>query len=165
MTAFFASTSLQPGEDWRWQTHLANVPIYYEFKNNNIDLASEATKEITFQYGPNFKDIFDLYINNSCTDAKILGSKQVADSMAEFALGRVAMVQNGNWAWSQISSVDGNVVAETDIKFLPIYIGVDGEEKQGLCTGTENFFAINAKASEEKQKLAEDFIFWLYSFR
>jgi raffinose/stachyose/melibiose transport system substrate-binding protein len=159
----FASTSLQPGEDWRWQTHLANVPIYYEFKNNNVDLASEATKEITFQYGPNFKNIFDLYINNSCTDAKILGSKQVADSMAEFALGRVAMVQNGNWAWSQISSVDGNVVAETDIKFLPIYIGVDGEEKQGLCTGTENFFAINAKASEEKQKLAEDFIFWLYS--
>ncbi len=159
----FASTSLQPGEDWRWQTHLANVPVYYEFKNNSIDLTSDATKEITFQYGPNFKDIFDLYINNSVTDPKLLGSKQVADSMAEFALGRAAMVQNGNWAWSQIASVDGNVVAEEDIKFLPIYIGVEGEENQGLCTGTENFFAINKNVSEEKQKLAEDFIYWLYS--
>jgi raffinose/stachyose/melibiose transport system substrate-binding protein len=46
---------------------------------------------------------------------------------------------------------------------MPIYTGVEGEETQGLCTGTENFFAINAKASAEDQKLAEDFIYWLYS--
>lgn len=160
----FASTSLQPGEDWRWQTHLANVPIYYEFKNNNVDLSDpEATKEIKFEYSQNYKDIFDLYINNSCTDPKLLGSKQVADSMAEFALGKVAMVQNGNWAWSQISGVDGNVVAAEDIKFMPIYIGVDGEENQGLCTGTENFYSINVKADPAKQKMAEDFIYWLFS--
>ena len=28
----FASTSLMPGEDWRWQTHLSNVPIFYEIR-------------------------------------------------------------------------------------------------------------------------------------
>lgn len=159
----FASTSLKPGEDWRWQTHLANLPVYYEFKNNNVDLTSDATKEIKFQYSDNFKNIFDLYINNSVTDPKLLGSKQVADSMAEFALGQCAMVQNGNWAWSQISEVQGNTVKEEDIKFMPIYTGVDGEEKQGLCIGTENFFAINSQASPEQQKLAEDFLYWLYS--
>src|SRR5690606_23257512 len=27
----FASTSLAAGEQWRWQTHLANFPLYYEF--------------------------------------------------------------------------------------------------------------------------------------
>lgn len=158
----FSSTSLKPGEDWRWQTHLANVPIYYEFKNNNVDLTSNATNEIAFQYSDNYKNIFDLYINNSCTDPKLLGSKQVADSMAEFALGQTAMVQNGNWAWGQISGVDGNVVKAEDIKFLPIYTGVDGEETQGLCTGTENFMCINSKASAEQQKLAADFLYWLY---
>lgn len=118
---------------------LANIPVYYEFKNNNIDLASDATKEIQFQYADNYKNIFDLYINNSTTDSKLLGTKQVADSMAEFALGQCAFVQNGNWAWSQINEVDGNVVAEDDIRFMPIYTGVEGEETQGLCTGTENF--------------------------
>ena len=51
----FASTSLKPGEDWRWQTHLANLPIYYEFKNNNVDLASDATKEIKFEYDSGFR--------------------------------------------------------------------------------------------------------------
>lgn len=159
----FASTSLKPGEDWRWQTHLANIPVYYEFKNNNVDLASDATKEIKFEYADNYKNIFDLYLNNSTTEPKLLGSKQVADSMAEFALGQCVFVQNGNWAWSQISEVAGNVVKPEDIRFMPIYTGVEGEENQGLCTGTENFFSINAKASEEDQKLAADFINWLYS--
>ncbi len=159
----FASTSLKPGEDWRWQTHLANIPVYYEFKNNNVDLASDATKEIKFEYADNYKNIFDLYLNNSTTEPKLLGSKQVADSMAEFALGQCVFVQNGNWAWSQISEVAGNVVKPEDIRFMPIYTGVEGEESQGLCTGTENFFSINAKASEEDQKLAADFINWLYS--
>ena len=53
----FASTSLKPGDDWRWQTHLANVPIYYEFKNNSVDLTGDGTKEISFQYGQNFRNI------------------------------------------------------------------------------------------------------------
>lgn len=159
----FASTSLKPGEDWRWQTHLANVPVYYEFSSNNVDLTSDATKEISFQYSNEFKNIFDLYLNNSTIDPKLLGTKQVADSMAEFALGKCAMVQNGNWAWSQINEVAGNTVKPEDIKFMPIYTGVAGEEAQGLCIGTENFFAVNSKASPEQQKLAEDFLYWLYS--
>ena len=159
----FASTSLKPGEDWRWHTHLANIPLYNEFSKNNVDLASDATKEISFQFSDNFKNIYDLYINNSTVSSKILGTKQVADSMAEFALGQAAMVQNGNWAWSQIKDIDGNTVKEEDVKFMPIYTGIEGEEKLSLATGTENFFAINAKASPEKQKLAEDFIYWLFS--
>lgn len=159
----FASTSLKPGEDWRWQTHLANVPVYYEFRDNEIGLTSDETKEIQFQYGEHYKNIFDLYLNNSTTDPKLLGTKQVMDSVAEFALGQCAMMQNGNWAWGNMKEVEGNTVKEEDIKFLPIYIGVDGEEKQGLCVGTENFLAINSKASKEQQKLAEDFLYWLYS--
>jgi raffinose/stachyose/melibiose transport system substrate-binding protein len=160
----FSSTSLKPGEDWRWQTHLANVPVFYEFRDNNIDIKDPAaTLEIKFQYADNFKNIFDLYLNNSVTEPTLLGSKSVDDSMAEFALGRSAMVQNGNWAWGQISGVDGNVVLAEDVKFLPIYTGLPGEEKQSISIGTENFFAINSQASPEKQKLAADFIFWLYS--
>ena len=159
----FSSTSLKPGEDWRWQTHLMNVPIFYEWRDNKVSLASDATKEIKFQYSDNFKNIFDLYLNNSVSEPTLLGSKSVDDSMAEFALGQSAMVQNGNWAWGQISGVDGNTVKAEDVKFLPIYTGMPGEEKQSICVGTENFFAINKQVSPEKQKLAADFIWWLFS--
>ena len=163
----FASTSLNSGEQWRWQTHLANVPFYYEFAENtafdNSILAGLAATEIDFKYSDNFKNIFDLYINNSCTEPGMLGSKSVDDSMAEFALGKVAMVQNGNWAWSQISGVEGNTVTENDIKYLPIYTGVSGEEGQGLCIGTENYFAVNSKVSQEKQEMSIAFLEWLFS--
>lgn len=163
----FASTSLNAGEQWRWQTHLANVPFYYEFNENtsfdNSILAGIAATEINFDYSNNFKNIFDLYINNSCTEPGMLGSKSVDDSMAEFALGKAAMVQNGNWAWSQISGVAGNTVTENDIKYLPIYTGVEGEESQGLCIGTENYFAVNSKVSEEKQEMSIAFLEWLFS--
>lgn len=159
----FASTSLKTGEDWRWHTHLANIPVYYEFKDNNVDLSSDKTKSIDFKYSENFKNIFDLYINNSVTNKKMLGSKIVDESMAEFAIGQCAMVQNGNWAWSQISNVKGNVVKQENIKYLPIFMGLNGEENQGLCIGTENFFAINSKSSETEQKAAADFIYWLFS--
>lgn len=163
----FGSTSLKAGEQWRWQTHLANLPFYYEFKDNtqytDTIVAGLNTDKIDFKYANNYKNIFDLYINNSITDKKLLGSKSVDDSMAEFALGNVAMVQNGNWAWSQIKGVSGNTVQESDIKFMPIYTGVQGEENQGLCIGTENYFAINSKVSKEKQDASVKFLEWLYS--
>lgn len=163
----FTSTSLGSGEQWRWQTHLANMPLYYEFKDNtafdNSILAGLASDEIEFTYGDNYKNIFDLYINNSSTQKGLLGSKSVNDSMAEFALGQAAMVQNGNWAWSQINDVDGNVVVAEDIRFLPIYTGISGEEKQGLCVGTENYFAINSKVSAAKQQASIDFLEWLFA--
>lgn len=155
----FASTSLTPGEDWRWQTHLANLPIYYEYKDKDV----KNLDEIDFTYSDNFKNIFDLYIDNSTCEPTLLGSKTVSDSMAEFALGKAAMVQNGNWGWSQIAEVDGNTVKEEDVKFMPIYTGVEGEENQGLCIGTENYFSINSKASEADQKASIEFVEWLFT--
>ena len=159
----FASTSLKAGEDWRWQTHLLNIPVYEEIKTEKIDLGSDDTKTLTFPYLDNFKKIFDLYINNSVVDRKSLGTKTVTDSMAEFALEQCAMVQNGNWAWSQIADISGNKVKSENIKYLPIYMDIDGEEKQGLCIGTENFYAVNKKATEAEQQAAMDFINWLYT--
>lgn len=153
----FASTSLLPGEEWRWQTHLANLPIYAEFADEGVTDADT----IAFTYSDNFKQIFDLYLNNSTTDPKLLGSKGVNDSMAEFALGQAAMVQNGNWAWSQIAEVSGNVVKEDSIGFMPIYMGLEGEENQGLCIGTENYFCINSQAREVDQQASLDFVMWL----
>jgi raffinose/stachyose/melibiose transport system substrate-binding protein len=155
----FASTSFRPGEDWRWQTHLANLPIYYEYRDKNVgDL-----EKIDLSYGRNYGNIFDLYIDNAVIDKKMFGSKSVDDSMAEFALGQAAMVQNGTWGWGQIAGVAGNVVQAADIKYLPIYTGVAGEEKQGLCTGTENFISVNVKAPVQDQEASLKLLEWLFN--
>lgn len=154
----FASTSLMPGEDWRWQSHLANIPFFFELKDKGVsDL-----DELEFTYAENFKNTFDLYLNNSCTAPGLLGSRSVDDSMAEFALGQVAMVQNGNWAWSQIAGVEENLVREQDVKFLPIYAGIEGEENYGICVGTENYLAVNSQVSAEDREASIAFMEWVF---
>ena len=153
----FACISLASGEDWRWQTHLANYPVFYEFRDKGVTDA----KEIALTYSDNYKQIFDLYLNNSTVAPSAAAAKTVTDSMADFALGKCAFVQNGNWAWSQISEVEGNTVAEGDIHFMPIYIGVNGEEKSGIALGTENYLAVNSQVSETAQKASIDFLTWL----
>ncbi len=158
----FASTSLAAGNQWRWQTHLVNVPLYFEVRDANIAMGSKVP-EIKFSYSANMKNIWDLYLNNSSTAVGLLGAKSVDDSMAEFALGQVAMVQNGNWGAGQILGVKGNKVSDADIKFMPIYTGAAGEEKYGLNVGTENYLCINSNASVEQQKMADQFLTWLFA--
>ena len=163
----FASTSFSSGNQWRWNTHLLNVPFHFEMeelgKYSSSTLAGLSEKEFNFKYSEEFKSIFDLYLNNSITPKALVGSKGVNDSMAEFALGEVAMVQNGSWAYSEINSLDGNVVKEENIKMMPIYMGLEDEEETGLCIGTENYFAINSKVSPELQQASDDFLYWLFS--
>ena len=162
----FASTSMGSGEQWRWTNHLASVPVYYEKKDDGKDSTIVSTledNEIDFDYSANFRKVFDMYLNNSTTQKGLLSGKSVDNAMAEFALGKAAMVQNGNWAWEQISNVSGNTVKSDDIKYLPIYMGIEGEEKQGLCIGTENYLAINKNASAEDKKASIEFLEWLFS--
>lgn len=162
----FASTSMGSGEQWRWTNHLASVPVYYEMKEDSDDSTIVSTldeEEIDFSNSKQFRNIFDLYLNNSVTAKGLLSGKTVDNAMAEFALGKAAMVQNGNWAWEQIANVGGNAVKAEDVKYLPIYTGVEGEEKQGLCIGTENYLAINKNASAEDKKASIEFLEWLFS--
>ena len=159
----FAATSLKSGEDWRWQTHLFNLPLTYEMEEKGVDMTAADYTDFTFKYSENFKKLFDLYLNNSTTAPAALGTKTVADSMAEFALEKCAMVQNGSWAYAQIASESGNKVASEDVGFLPLYMGGAEESTQGICIGTENYYAINQKASAEEKAAAEAFLWWLYS--
>ncbi len=163
----FASTSFSSGNQWRWNTHLLNIPFHFEmdeYENyNNSTLAGLSEKAFNFKYSENFKNMFDLYLNNSVTDKKLVGSKSVNDSMAEFALGEAAMVQNGSWSYSEINSLDGTIISEKNIKMMPIYMGLGEEDDQGLCIGTENYFAINSEVSKQLQDASADFLYWLFS--
>ena len=163
ITGVFSNTSLKPGEDWRWQTHLTDVPLFYEFSADKVDLTKGTPASIKFTYADNYKNLFDLYLNNSTTAKTLLGSKTVDDSMAEFALGQSAMIQNGNWAWNSVKDVQGNTVQPGDVHMLPLYMGIPGEEGYGIPIGTENYFSINAKADAASQKASLDFLTWLFS--
>ena len=148
----FTSAGMDGSSDWRFKTHLANLPVYYEYQADGIN----NTNAIKGTYLDNYRQIWDLYINNSTTDPKQLSVKTGDDAVAEFVAEKAVFYQNGTWAYSDISSV-----GDENLGMLPIYIGVDGEENQGLCTGTENYWCVNSKASEADIKATEDFMAWL----
>lgn len=157
----FGSTALKAGDDWRYQTHLMNIPTYWEW-GADVDTFG-VIPEFTFEYAENFKNILDLYLNNSVIEPKLVGTKTVDDSMAEFALGKCAMIQNGDWAWSTIANTEGKAVADEDVCFIPITTGVEGEENMGLSAATTLWLCINNQVPEEEQAAAADFLAWLFS--
>lgn len=156
----FSEIALSSNDNWRIQTHLANLPVYYEYKKDGVT----DTDALKFTYAENYKNILDLYLDNSTTDRKSASTGSVDEAMTEFALNECAIAQNGTWAWSdtQLNQPDSKVKAD-DLYYMPIYTGVEGEESQGLCMGTENFLAINSKASADDQAASLYFFEWLYS--
>ena len=150
----FTSAGFDASSDWRFKTHLANLPLYYEYKADGIS----STDAVKGTYLDNFKQIFDLYITDSTCAPTLLSGKTGEDAASEFALGEAVFYQNGTWAYGDIKDND---VADEDLGMLPIIIGADGETNQGLCTGSENYWCVNSKASEENIQATLDFLQWV----
>ena len=157
--AAFSSAGLDGSSSWRFSGHLANMPLYYEFRDDNVT-AQPAT--VTGAYLENYKNIWDLYINNSTCAPNELATKTGDESEAEFGQGKAVFFQNGTWEYSNLTGEDkGFKMNPEDLTMLPIYCGVDGEENAALCCGTENCWAVNAKASEADIQATLDFMKWV----
>jgi len=147
----FTSAGLASSSSWRFSGHLANMPLFYEFEADKIT-SQPATIKGT--YLDNYKALWDLYINNSTIDPKTLTSEQ-NDAAVEFKNGKAVFYQNGTWEYGNIASI-----GDENIGYLPIYTGIR-DEKQGLCCGTENYWAVNKTASEADIKATLDFLNWV----
>ena len=155
--AAFTSAGMDDSSDWRFKTHLSNLPIYFEYQDEN----ETSTDAIKGTYLDNYKNIFDLYINNSTCDPKELASKTGDDSEAEFINGEAVFFQNGSWEYGNV--VGDKKLSADDVTMIPIYIGVGDEANQGLCTGTENYWCVNSAADEKDIQATLDFMNWCVS--
>ena len=148
----FTSAGMDGSSDWRFKTHLANMPIYYEYKADGIG----STGAIKGTYLDNYKAIWDLYITDSTCEPALLASKTGNDAVAEFVGEKAVFYQNGTWAWNDVKGLGAE-----NLTMLPIYIGVEGEENQGLCTGTENYWCVNGEADQEDIDATIAFLEWV----
>ena len=154
--AAFSSSGLDSSSSWRFSGHLANMPLYYEFRDDGVT-SQPAT--ITGAYLDNFKMIWDLYVANSDTAPAQLTTATSDQSQAEFGEGKAVFYQNGSWEYDAL--VNNYGMDPANLAMIPIYCGVEGEEDAGLCCGTENCWAVNAKASEEDIQATLDFMYWV----
>ena len=150
--AAFTSAGMDGSSDWRFKTHLANLPLYYEYRADSIS----STAAVKGTYLDGYKAIWDVYINNSTCSPNLLSTKTGDDSAAEFVTKQAVFFQNGTWMYDVVSEI-----GDEHLGMLPIYIGVEGEENQGLCTGTENYWCVNRKASQADIDATLAFIHWV----
>ncbi len=152
----FSSAGLDGSSSWRFSGHLANMPLYYEFRDDGVT-SQPAT--ITGAYLDNYKAIWDLYTTDSATTGADLLAATGDASEAEFGNGEAVFYQNGSWEYSNLVGNFG--MDPANLQMIPIYCGVEGEEDAGLCSGTENCWAVNAEADEADIQATLDFMKWV----
>ncbi len=150
----FTSAGMTDSSDWRFKNHLANVPIYYEYEDRGID----AAESMQGTYLNNYRQIWDLYLNNATCAPTEIGAKTGDDAVSEFRRGEAVFYQNGTWSYTEIV---GDAVRDEDLGMLPLYMGVTGEEQQGLCTGSENYWCVNAEAGQANIDETLKFLNWV----
>ena len=152
--AAFSTPGLDSSDSYRFSSHMARIPLFYELK----DLGTTFTLDITGKYLDNYKDLWDTMVANSPTEAALISSVTYEDSTSEFALGDVAFYPNGVWAYSQIKD---NEVADEDLGMLPYFMGNPGEEDYGPASVYDANWAINKNASDKDKQASLDFIKWI----
>lgn len=154
----FTSAGLDGSSSWRYSGHLTSVALFYEFRDDNV---TEQPATVTGKYLDNFRNIWDLYVNDSSADPATLSTSTGDMCEAEFGTGKAAFFQQGTWEYANLVDPEKYGMNPDDLVMLPIYCGVEGEENAALCCGTENCWAVNAKASEEDIQATLDFINWV----
>jgi len=91
-------------------------------------------------------------------------------SVQRFADHKALFLKQGNWAYSNIEKANPDIVKT--LTFLPVKMpfdekditvkGLDTEKiNRSIAVYVPNYYAINAKVSEEEQQKAIDFLVWL----
>ena len=148
----FTSCDMDDSSSWRFTGHMANLEYFYEEKKAGKTW-TECPASITGEYLPNFKNLYDLCINNSISKPTELATGG-HDASEQFKTGKAAFTVQGSWEYEGMKDTVPNA------KMIPYYCGVEGEEKAGLNCGTENCWAINSKASADDQAATMDFMYW-----
>lgn len=149
----FTSSGMDDSSSWRFTGHLANLPLYYESAQDGW---TQAPARLTGAYLDNFKAVWDLYLTDCAYDPATLATGGY-DAQDEFLKGQAVFYQNGSWEYAALSQV----YSDEELAMIPIYCGVDGEENAGLCSGTENCWAVNADASPASIQATLDFMDWM----
>ena len=150
----FTSAGMDSSSDWRFKTHLANIPIYYEYEAEDID----RSPAIKGTYLDGYRRIWDLYLNNSTCAPGEIGAKTGDEAVSEFNNAKAVFYQNGTWAWDEAME---KAIGAENVGMMPIYIGAEDEEDQGLCTGSENYWCVNKNARKEDIQATLDFLYWV----
>ncbi|MEK6265134.1 MAG: ABC transporter substrate-binding protein [Clostridium sp.] len=150
-----------PGkETWVTGLHLSNVAFANEFPTV-VDAFN--AKEITFKHNEPLKKLLDLQIKYAYKpdgSNKSINSVDYSTQVEKmFSMGKVAIIQQGNWAFGSIDGIDPEL--SKNIGMLPMVL--DGVKEGSIPVGVPMYWAVNSTKSDTDKAAAADFLNWLYT--
>lgn len=172
--------SIAGAEKWTYGNHFGNYPISAVYKDIYDVRGSEPSKADLLQE-PLVKSLQELdfltryaagadgpvergprFINSTVT-----GYDQAVQTFAE---GKAVFIKNGNWIYSNVAKISEDVAE--NLIMLPMKLNFDDSDitVEGLDVRQMNrsipefvsqYYVINAKATEQERRDAEDFVLWL----
>lgn len=166
-------------EAWTFGDHLINVAMNAVFKTpaeaQNADAAQlDKLKQPFIAYAKGL-DFVTQHVGglkgHASRGAELINASNFGydQSVQMFADGNDIFLQQGNWASVNIQKVDAEVAARST--FIPVKLPLTDdmittgktalEINQSIPVYVPGYYAINAKASEEAQKAAIQFLTWM----
>lgn len=147
--------ALPAKELWVMGNHLANVYVAPEF-DSDVSAAYEADT-VELLYNDQMKRMLDLQAEYSVQPILSLDYSQQVEQ--NFSLGKVAIIQQGNWIYPTVEQMDAEF-AESNIGMIPMpFDGMDDH----LPVGVPQYWVVNNNSSDEEVQAAKDFLDWMYT--
>ncbi len=147
-------------EQWVIGLHTSNLAFANEFASGTDAFNA---KEIEFKYADQLKKILDIQADYGLqpdgTKSSVNGVDYSTQVEKEFSLGKVAMIQQGNWIYGSVAGIDEELAK--NIGMIPI--PVDGVAEGKLPVGVPMYWGVNSNKSDAEKKAAKDFLNWLYT--
>lgn len=154
-----AVVAVQGAEKWVLGDHAVNIALAPEFEEDVFKTAE--AKELSFEFKDAYKDFLELQLKYSVNKDDYAGAVAVDYSTAVkemLGLGQVAVVQQGNWIYGDVASIDEEVA--NNLAFLPAPI--KGYKEDSIVTLVANYWCVNSQADDNKKDAAKHFLNWLY---
>ncbi|MFA9397559.1 MAG: ABC transporter substrate-binding protein [Clostridiaceae bacterium] len=145
-------------ETWVTGLHLSNVAFSNEF-TNVVDAFN--AKTIDFKYNEGLQKLVDIQVKYAYkpdgTNASLNSVDYSTQVEQKFSLAKVAIIQQGNWAYGSVAGIDEDLAANIGILPMPL----DGVKEGCIPVGVPMYWAVNSNKDENVKDAAKDFLTWL----
>jgi raffinose/stachyose/melibiose transport system substrate-binding protein len=150
---------VQGAEKWVLGDHAVNIALAPEFEEDVF--AVSKAKELEFSYKQSYIDYMELQLKYSSHADNHSSAVSVGYSDAiqgSLALGITAVVQQGNWIYNDVNTVDPEVAS--NLVFLPAPIA--GYNEESIVTLVANYWCVNKQSEDGAKDASKHFLNWLY---
>lgn len=138
--------------NYRLAEHAATVPLWYELQDNDFNIGMK----LRGTYLNHYRDFIDLCLDNATVGRAEASSRSIDDARKEFLAGKAVFHQDGSWDTDEIRSILDDRAA-----VIPLYMGMPGEEEQGINETFTYFWCINKDAPQDDREATLQFLYWL----